>query len=103
MVLLRPTFAVRQGGASASSTPQNGQPAPACTALVSRQFLNHNLTPCDNVVRGNTTMECATALPKNPNRSASQSTSHGRIGRSRSKQDRKRRSRLPPVDTNQPL
>ena len=30
----RPTFAVRQGGASASSTPQNGEPALACTALV---------------------------------------------------------------------
>ena len=28
------TFAVRQGGASASSTPQNGDPALACTALV---------------------------------------------------------------------
>ena len=28
-------FAVRQGGPSASSTPQNGEPALACTALVS--------------------------------------------------------------------
>src|ERR1035441_7790254 len=33
----RLTFAVRQGGPSASSTPQNGEPALACTAFVSRR------------------------------------------------------------------
>jgi hypothetical protein len=32
----RLTLAVRQGGPSASSTPQNGEPALACTALVGR-------------------------------------------------------------------
>src|ERR1035438_8794602 len=31
------TFAVRQGGPSASSTPQNGEPALACTAFVSKK------------------------------------------------------------------
>ena len=39
------TFAVRQGGLSMSSTPQNGEPALACTALVRRHGCskNHNL------------------------------------------------------------
>jgi hypothetical protein len=38
--LCRPTFAVRQGGPSASSTPQNGEPALACTALVRHPVLH---------------------------------------------------------------
>ena len=42
-ILVNPTFAVRQGGARASSTPQNGEPALACTALVSRYHEAHSV------------------------------------------------------------
>lgn len=38
------TFAVRQGGPSASSMPQNDDPALACTALVRRSVI-HRRSP----------------------------------------------------------
>ena len=41
----RPTSAVRQGGASASSMPQNGEPALACTAFVRRTWTGSDPVP----------------------------------------------------------
>jgi hypothetical protein len=43
----RPPFAVRQGGPSASSTPQHGGPALACTAFFSRVVHHEKCPPSD--------------------------------------------------------